>query len=822
MQLDEKLDYQKIFAPHIREAKLNGDNLNGLCPFHDDKNASFGVNIKTGMYKCFGCGAEGNATTFVAQISGVDTKEAHRRLLEEAGMLEEPKEKKPAPKLTVSMYAAEKRLDEELLKSIGLSNEKIGIAIPYMDECGQIVKKRIRYHKDHTMRFSWGKNGSLILYGLWMLEDVKASGSVILVEGESDCHTLWQRGVKNAMGVPGATTFNDAWAKHLEGMSIYIHDEGDAGGAEFVQRTCKVLSRCGHSGEVFRISCRGAEVKDPSELHLKYPDKFENLWKSVMDSAEKLDLKVMAADLKELVPGAPVKLKCPYGWEIDEHSIRMFNEKKGSYVTICKTPVMITRRMKSLDTGEEKVELAFLRDGEWNVFNEARSVVFQSRDLVRFLGDLESENINVLDVAKSVSQLGWYGRKFLPGLKGDIVIDVDRNSRKWVDAYSEKGDLERWICDMAPYRKNDIFRFLLASSFAAPLLKILSHRVFFVHNWGDSRSGKTAALKGALSVWGDPEELMTSFNATRVGLERLAGFFNDLPLGIDERQVVGNKQDYLETLVYMLSLGTSKIRGSKHGGLQNSQAWRTIVLTTGEEPLTTSSSQAGVFTRALEIYGAPFGSETDARKMHDISVTNYGSAGPAFIRRLIELKADELQSEHKALQDKLSERYPNKIGSHVSSTAVVALADKYVSKWLFSEEVDPIVLGSKILDKMEDQHETDIITRAKEFIEEWIVMNFQRFDIDEARNELYGVHEHNNGKFHYHIFPSILERALEDKGFSFKKTMHGLLERGFIYPGVRSDGKEHFSRSKRIDGKVVRVVTFYPTMEDRPDEIPPF
>jgi len=70
------------------------------------------------------------------------------------------------------------------------------------------------------------------------------------------------------------------------------------------------------------------------------------------------------------------------------------------------------------------------------------------------------------------------------------------------------------------------------------LLRLTGHRIFFhrATTGATHDQGKTAALKAALSVWGDPEGLMASFYATRVGLERLAGFFRDLPLGIDEKQ----------------------------------------------------------------------------------------------------------------------------------------------------------------------------------------------------------------------------------------------------------------------------------------------
>lgn len=47
--------------------KRAGSNHKGLCPFHDEKTPSFTVSADKGFFKCFGCGAYGNAIDFVMQ-----------------------------------------------------------------------------------------------------------------------------------------------------------------------------------------------------------------------------------------------------------------------------------------------------------------------------------------------------------------------------------------------------------------------------------------------------------------------------------------------------------------------------------------------------------------------------------------------------------------------------------------------------------------------------------------------------------------------------------------------------------------------------------
>ena len=45
--------------------RKRGANLIGLCYFHKEKTGSFTVSPTKGIYKCFGCGASGNAIKFV-------------------------------------------------------------------------------------------------------------------------------------------------------------------------------------------------------------------------------------------------------------------------------------------------------------------------------------------------------------------------------------------------------------------------------------------------------------------------------------------------------------------------------------------------------------------------------------------------------------------------------------------------------------------------------------------------------------------------------------------------------------------------------------
>ena len=203
--------------------------------------------------------------------------------------------------------------------------------------------------------------------------------------------------------------------------------------------------------------------------------------------------------------------------------------------------------IQNVDTDEEKIEIALRKNGKWKTGIFSKQQIYSgimelanfglpvnttnSKMFIKYFANLEAENEEHIPKIKSVSKISWRDNFFVPFSKhSPFVIDMDYRLSKWIKAYTEKGTLKEWKEKINPYRKNNLFRFILASSFASVLLTPLGHRIFMVFNWGNSRAGKSAALYAALSVWGNSFDLVTTFNTTAVGIERLAGFYNDLPL----------------------------------------------------------------------------------------------------------------------------------------------------------------------------------------------------------------------------------------------------------------------------------------------------
>ena len=840
VDLDRVVDYQAEYTAVIEKYQIAGDNLVGLCPFHQDKQNSFSVDLKTGQWHCFSEDEGGNFITFWAKYHGCDTKQAYKEILEKYGVAQDKPRQKQAgsdgPNLapySVEQYSFDKRLPVDFLTEtcrVTTKKERAGLTclqMPYFTEDGQQAAVRKRYGKKE-FRWQRGSAGKICLYGEWRLPEIRKVGWAILVEGESDTQSLWYMGLP-AIGVAGASMFKSYQAATIQGLKLYIHKEPDGGGETFTSKLFRGLKEGGFTGEIYLWSCDRLGTKDPSDLFIKHgKEAAAQLIKEALKGAERIDLEAQLTP--EAIEGAPINLRQPEGWIYSEKGISAIDQKTYTPVGVCRTPIILTQRLKSLETGDEKIEVAFKRDGQWQTAIYPRSTIFSSRSIttladlgctvtsenakrvVSFLGALEAENIDLIPKNDATSTFGWQpGKRFLPGHDDGLTLDIDPSQRGMAAAYCKNGTMERWVEHMAPHRGRMKFRFILAAGFAAPLLRIVKQRIFFVYNWGGSKGGKTAALKAALSAWGDPERLMVSFNATQVGLERTAAFYCDLPLGIDERQLAGNNQGALEKIVYMIASGTGKIRGSKGGGLQTIHQWRTVALATGEEPLSTETTQTGVSTRVLEIYGGPFDNEADAALMHQQSATDCGWTGPAFIEKILQMDERKIVEMYEEMQNYVRTVSEGKNGSHIAGIAAVALADALIDTWFFGGEwevswASAKQMASDILISQVESNATDVNENAVQFIVDWVLSNKAYFGPNTVGTCLGFTSETGNTAY---IFPSTLNQALTKAGYSPRKTMKYLAEKELISSYTERGGRKTYTVMKWFGNRSSRFVEFY-------------
>jgi hypothetical protein len=259
----------------LRNVKASGGEWSALCPAHEDHQNS--LSIAEGddgrvLLRCFaGCTVE----SIVAAV-GLEVRDLFpdSQASTSSGL-----------SITIVDLARDKGLPTEFLMSLGLEQRHDGVVVPYLLADGsRASRQRLRTAlkaKDGSI-WMFGK-GKPVPYGLDRLTDARAAGYLILVEGESDCWTLWYHGFP-ALGIPGADMTSKIEASYLAGIVrlVVVREPGKSGDT-FSRGSAKRLRQLGWSGQALVVAC--GEHKDPNDLHRADPTAFKAAFRSILDAA---------------------------------------------------------------------------------------------------------------------------------------------------------------------------------------------------------------------------------------------------------------------------------------------------------------------------------------------------------------------------------------------------------------------------------------------------------------------------------------------------------------------------------------------------------
>ncbi len=265
------------FLERLDHVRPYGGGWTARCPAHEDKRSSLAVAETEDrlLVHCFaGCTVE--RITDALGLVLRDLFEGARR-----------------DAISVEELAFAKRLPAELLLSLGVRPlEDGGLGIPYRGADGEVLCMRRRTAVVAKDGSSWIAGTTPTVYGADRLAEAKTRGFVILVEGESDCWTLWHHGFP-ALGVPGATLAKAIQAAHLDGIArVYIFHEPDAAGDTFLVGITRQLAEIGFSGATLVVALDG--FKDPNELHKHDPDAFASAFQRALDGATPIAVNPLA------------------------------------------------------------------------------------------------------------------------------------------------------------------------------------------------------------------------------------------------------------------------------------------------------------------------------------------------------------------------------------------------------------------------------------------------------------------------------------------------------------------------------------------------
>lgn len=284
---------------------------------------------------------------------------------------------------------------------------------------------------------------------------------------------------------------------------------------------------------------------------------------------------------------------------------------------------------------------------------------------------------------------------------------ADAGDAQLAAGYHEGGSYEGWQRAMLRVAALPRVRFLLYSALAAPLIEIVRAPNFAVDTSYATSSGKTTALRVAASVWGLPDlagsGVMHTWEATPVWVERAATVINSMPLILDDTKLARRPADVARTL-YMFSSGSGRGRGSKEG-LDATRHFRSVMISSGEAPLTSFTPDGGTRGRCISLWGAPFEGSGSARAVAELNLElgqHYGHAGSRYIEHILprEGRWDEIRSLYQDSLDKYRQwAGDSAVGGRIAAycavvdTAAILAHEALDLPWSYSDPVEPLWEG---------------------------------------------------------------------------------------------------------------------------------
>jgi len=391
----------------------------------------------------------------------------------------------------------------------------------------------------------------------------------------------------------------------------------------------------------------------------------------------------------------PPNLTVPPGWRVSPDGIyERKPNREGGYDEIrrLQLPLLVTGRLQDIATGATHLRLEWPRRGRWMSAVVSQAEATNARTVqaladqqapvhsgnassaVRWISELEIENDRTLPQALTSDHMGWHGgRGFVWGRhhlrvggSSGLPLAAIEEARpdQWdpdhlhlhvtgadaalADGYHAHGDYQTWARGLEELLADHPLPWLiLYAALAAPLLKgIQDAPPFIVSLEGDPGGGKSTALAIAASVWGCPAEdvhgPMVSWDNSPTRIEEIAGLLAHMPLILDDTKKCGEDADLISRVIYMVVGQQGKGRSNNFGTQKKQRAvWKTIMLSSGEAPLTAFSESGGTRARVLPLRGRPFGEDPDtgsktAEAVLRLVLENYGHAGPRIVQWLLD------------------------------------------------------------------------------------------------------------------------------------------------------------------------------------------
>lgn len=376
--------------------------------------------------------------------------------------------------------------------------------------------------------------------------------------------------------------------------------------------------------------------------------------------------------------------KIPDGYQLGNNSwLYMLVEKgRGDNKQVVpklltSTPPFITEKYRDIESGEFYYQLDFTQNNiPYNMKVTAREIA-DAQHIIALSSkgfDVTTSNkaalvdylamfmrINNKPIIKVATRLGYIGSEFITPYEeeqqnGVKLLNLDHGKQKIIDAFHSKGNINNYINGLFKHIKDKpMVMMMFYGALGSILVKEFSTDSIIIEQSMRTSKGKTFSEQICASIWGYYDDLVMEWNATKNSVERMASFLNAFPLIMDDTRKANYKD--LPQIFYQFSGGKSKGRATKDRGIDYSEEWKTILLSTGEVSTPDISEKGGVAGRVVTLQDEPFPdtSQDDFNEMYKTFSNNYGLLGKLFIKQY-NSKKDEYKKSFESAQNLFVEK----------------------------------------------------------------------------------------------------------------------------------------------------------------------
>jgi hypothetical protein len=323
-------------------------------------------------------------------------------------------------------------------------------------------------------------------------------------------------------------------------------------------------------------------------------------------------------------------------------------------------------------------------------------------------------------------------------------------------------------------------------------------------------------------------------NSTNVGIEIQLAMHGAVACMLDEIKSHGrgkHADDAMTQLIYMISEGVGRTRGTRDISLQEIRRWSCNVIMTGEHKITDASKDTGVFARAYCFWGAPWGETSEQtaaviRKLLGTLEANHGHIGRAFVRHVMATPIESLQAAYDAAQERFANEAPASTPRHFAerwaeSYASLAIAGE-ILETLYPALLPRGTCEAALMSTWDEAcrriRETSYTGRAIDVVREFValrrsdIMGIEMSGDLPKRREVIGRRMEKG----FYLLPGPLGTYLAEHGFSLDKAIDHWREAGLIL----LDAKGNPTVTQRVNGSGIRCIAFPLDVIEAGDDLP--